>query len=882
MDEVLSKIMRRAKKADRGAMRDGLGWLVENYDSKAASEIRKVCAEQMKGPNKYLVPEYYELYRLGLLVSAPHEFDAYMQYLEIDRKPEERFYLPRRAIMMRYVRSLQDLADGTIKELFISMPPRVGKALADDTPVLTRRGWKNHGDIVVGDEVIGMDGEFKKVIAVHPKCQLDVLMEFTNGEKIQCHENHEWMLYDRAKADNALWETKEYEKQKLYSGQPGVRGHRYRFQVPHRDFVKGEEKELPLDPYTFGVWLGDGTNRSPCICNAFGDKAIVDKIIENGTPIRWQTKHKTTGVMYYGFDIRKPLRSMGMCHSRHKTPKHIPDEYLTASVEQRLQLLAGLLDTDGTLTKKEHRYQFTTCEESLRDSFIQLISTFGWRASVTVHAPKLSSSGVQGRSDTYIIGFNPDEYIPCALERKQLRTFSKRRAVALKGITRVEPKQGNCITVEGDGMYLAGRTMIPTHNTTLAIFFVTWLIGRDPEHPNLYSSYSDTITKAFYNGVMEVLTDVDTYNYRQIFPKAQIVRTNAQDETIDIARKKHYPSLTCRSVYGTLNGACDAEGGIIVSDDLCSGIEEAMNKDRLVNLWEKVDNNLIPRGKGGTRYLWIGTRWSVIDPAGIRQDLLLNDDNFKDYKWRSINIPALNDYDESNFNYKYGVGFDTKYYRQRRASFERNNDMASWYAQYMGVPYEREGTVFGTDDLMYYNGVLPDREPDRIFMAVDPAWGGGDFVAGPVIYAYGEELYVVDVIYDNGDKEKTQPKVARLLREHNATALFIECTKTTAAYAEGIDAILRKEGKRINIQTKAASGKKEDRIFAASPDIRNHMVFRESGKRSKEYELFMANVFSFKVLGKNKHDDAPDSLQMAISFAFPRDAVKVSVGRRMF
>lgn len=545
MDEVLGKIMRKVKRADRGAMRDGLGWLVENYDSKAASEIRRVCAEQMKGPNKYLVPEYYELYRLGLLVSAPHEFDAYMQYLEIDRKPEERFYLPRRAILMRYVRSLQDLADGTIRELFISCPPRVGKS-------------------------------------------------------------------------------------------------------------------------------------------------------------------------------------------------------------------------------------------------------------------------------------------------------------------------------------------------TMAIFYMTWLMGRDPEHPNLYSSYSDTITKAFYNGVMEVLTDVDTYNYRQIFPKAQIVRTNAQDETIDIARKKHYPSLTCRSVYGTLNGACDAEGGIIVSDDLCSGIEEAMNKDRLVNLWEKVDNNLIPRGKGGTRYLWIGTRWSVIDPAGIRQDLLLNDDNFKDYKWRSINIPALNDYDESNFNYKYGVGFDTKYYRQRRASFERNNDMASWYAQYMGVPYEREGTVFGTDDLMYYNGVLPEREPDRVFMAVDPAWGGGDFVAGPVVYQYGEELYVADVIYDNGDKEKTQPKVARLLREHNATALFIECTKTTAAYAEGIDSILRKEGKRINIQTKAASGKKEDRIFAASPDIRNHMVFRESGKRSKEYELFMANVFSFKVLGKNKHDDAPDSLQMAVSFAFPRDAVKVSVGRRMF
>ena len=107
---------------------------------------------------------------------------------------------------------------------------------------------------------------------------------------------------------------------------------------------------------------------------------------------------------------------------------------------------------------------------------------------------------------------------------------------------------------------------------TTAIFFLTWVMGRDTEHPNLYCSYSDTITTAFFNGVMEVLTDDRTYNYRQIFPNAEIVKTDAKLETIDLQRKKHYPTLTCRSLYGTLNGACDAEKGIIVSDDLISGI----------------------------------------------------------------------------------------------------------------------------------------------------------------------------------------------------------------------------------------------------------------------------------------------------------------------
>ena len=423
-----------------------------------------------------------------------------------------------------------------------------------------------------------------------------------------------------------------------------------------------------------------------------------------------------------------------------------------------------------------------------------------------------------------------------------------------------------------------------TGKTTLAIMFMTWIMGRNTEGSNLYCSYSDIITKKFYDGILEIMTDSETYNYRQIFPNAPIVRTNAQDETIDLERKKRYSSFTARSVYGTLNGATDCDS-ILVADDLVSGIEEAMNKDRLINLWNKVDNNMIPRAKMSAKILWIGTRWSVIDPSGIRQELLLNDESFRNYPWRSISIPALNERDESNFEYKYGVGFSTKYYRERRASFERNGDMASFLAQYQNTPIEREGTVFDPGDMMYYNGTLPEKAPDRVFMAIDPAWGGGDFCAAPIVYQFGSELYMADVVYDNSDKSKTIPKLARKIREHGVTAVYVEASKTTAAFAEELDKLLRSEGKRINIQTsmKNAIGKnKNDRILAASPDIREHFVFLESGKRPKEYEMFMQNVYSFKILGKNKHDDAPDSLQMAITFAFPKIDTKVTVARRYF
>ena len=405
-----------------------------------------------------------------------------------------------------------------------------------------------------------------------------------------------------------------------------------------------------------------------------------------------------------------------------------------------------------------------------------------------------------------------------------------------------------------------------TGKTSLLMFFVTWIIGRDSERSNLYSAYSDTITSAFYSGVLEVLNDPTTYLWNDIFPKSKIVSTNSKNETINIDRNKRYASLTCRSLYGTLNGSCDADG-MLISDDLLSGIEEALNKERMITAWGKVDNNLLPRAKESAKILWCGTRWSMTDPIGLRIDTVMNNDKFKNRRVKIVNIPALNENDETNFDYMYGVGFSTEFYHQRRASFERNNDTASWLAQYMGEPIERDGAVFSPNDFRYYNGVLPNGDPDRVFTAVDPAWGGGDFVAAPIICKYGNDLYVIDVVYDNSDKRVTQRLVADKVVEHNVAAVQVEATKTTEEYANGIEAILSEYGRKVNLTTKTATqtkGGKQQRIFDKAPDIRERMIFLENGKRSKAYQLFMQNVFSFKMVGKNKNDDAPDSLCMAI------------------
>ena len=404
-----------------------------------------------------------------------------------------------------------------------------------------------------------------------------------------------------------------------------------------------------------------------------------------------------------------------------------------------------------------------------------------------------------------------------------------------------------------------------TGKTTLLMMFVTWIIGRDSEKSNLYAAYSDNITNAFYNGVMEIITDPVTYNWKKVFPNAKIAATNSKEETINIDRRKRYPSQTCRSIYGTLNGSCDCNG-MLISDDLVCGIEDVLNPDRMIKLWNIVDNNFLTRKKEKAKVLWCGTRWSMIDPVGKRLELLESDQRFSNIRYKVVNLPATNENGESNFVYDFGVGFSTDYFEQRRASFERNNDLASWDAQYMQKPVEREGTLFFPSDFRYYNGVLPDAQPDSVFMSIDPSFGGGDFVAAPICYRYGEDVYIVDVVYNNGHKKITVPLIVNAIKKWDIQSVQVEANKSTLGYKDEIEKQLKDVGIHINLTYKPAPTNqgKVDRIWSRAPEMRDCMIFLQPDKREKYYEQFMQNVFSFKTLVLKQHDDAPDSLAQAI------------------
>lgn len=392
-----------------------------------------------------------------------------------------------------------------------------------------------------------------------------------------------------------------------------------------------------------------------------------------------------------------------------------------------------------------------------------------------------------------------------------------------------------------------------TGKSTLCIFFITWLMGNRPDVASVMSGHSDKLTNGFYGEVLSIITDSVTYNWGKIFPDVQLVDKSAKDESVDLNRKKRFPTLTCRSIGGTLTGAVEiGEGGVLYSDDLIEDLEESLNVERLNNKYDAYLNQLKDRKKQGALELMVGTRWNVLDPLGRIQNQYA--DNPK-YRFRVI--PAVDENGHSNFNYDYGVGFDDAYYADMKASI----DDATWWAKYMGKPYVREGLLFPADELRYFNGVLPDGEPNRKLMVMDIAWGGGDFTACPIAYVYGDAVFIPDLVFNNGDKTVTRPEVVGKIIQHKINVVRGEANNGGDEYCDVVDGQLRQQGYHCSVRSqRAPSGQsKLSRIIQYAPDIKR-FYFLDERHQSKEYKAFMEQVTMFTQLGKVPHDDAPDSL----------------------
>lgn len=468
-----------------------------------------------------------------------------------------------------------------INRLMIFMPPRHGKNIMTQTPVLSSNGWTKHGDLKPGDFVFGINGNPIKVLAISPKIKTNRRITFTNGETIDCHENHEWTVYDRAYGQWKTYETKYFLKTTKFKKKKQVwSSGRAMYQLPFRNPIQFEEKKLPMNSYVLGAWLGDGTSTAPCITGDAKDFQITDKIKEYYS-ISSVNIHKTTGCLRTNFGSGSTKKSIFGNHLRSIgvfKNKHIPNIYKFSSINQRLNLLAGLIDTDGHVDKKS-RVRIVTASKILAGDIKEVAISLGWDAYIMKQQPSLSTSGIQGKKIVYTVGFNPTYNIPTQLPRKKIKRFPQKRMIGIKSINEIDGEMGNCIQVDSpDGLYLVGKSLIPTHNSELAsVHFPAWYLGKHPNHEIIATSYSAELSAEFGRKVRMI---ADTKSFTNIFPEAVL---DTSTRAADNWHLKDGGGYLCTGVGGSITGR---GANILLIDDPMKGRKEA-NSPLIRNMtWE--------------------------------------------------------------------------------------------------------------------------------------------------------------------------------------------------------------------------------------------------------------------------------------------------------
>lgn len=407
--------------------------------------------------------------------------------------------------------------------------------------------------------------------------------------------------------------------------------------------------------------------------------------------------------------------------------------------------------------------------------------------------------------------------------------------------------------------------------STLEDFFLSLVGGWFPNDFNLSSAHSSILTRSLYDGVLEIINDSVEYTWHEIFPNVEIQGTNAKETTVNLERNGRFKTWTFRSIDGSLTGATRCNR-FLTADDLVSGIEEALNKNRLDTLWTKVVNDLRSRRLEGCKEFYIATRWSVHDPIGKLQQLYAGNP-----RARFIAVPALDENGKSNFLFTVN-GFSEKYFNDAKESM----DEISYNCLYQQQPVEREGLLLPPDKLKRFffdredvpDGctdeytIIPDREADAIWAVCDTKDKGTDFESLPIAYQYGDKFFIPDVVFDDTtDYDILDRKTADILIKHNPHKIRFESNNVGNRVAHNIQKII--SGKcRADIETRPTQANKETKILVNSDYIAKHFYFLHPSqyKPKSDYGLFMANVTTYTTRAKVAHDDGPDSLAMMAEY----------------
>lgn len=418
-----------------------------------------------------------------------------------------------------------------------------------------------------------------------------------------------------------------------------------------------------------------------------------------------------------------------------------------------------------------------------------------------------------------------------------------------------------------------------TGKTEIGKRYLSWQIGREPDKPNMFVSYSASIAKdKGFNGIDALIND-EMGNYKKIFPKIREIYRSADtmslDYTDDENRKKPHSeySLYCVGFDGSVTGRTRARG-VLFCDDLVKDIEEASNKDLMEKKWVEFTGTTRKRMQAGCGLLLNGTIFSINDP--LSKTIAYYEKTAPERLMR-VRIPGLNERDESNFNYKYGFAITTEMFHEDRDLM----DAVSFSCLIQQEPIEREGILFFEKEFKKFDLIGYERKEGyvRTVASCDVAWGGDDHLSMPIVDEYDNgDCPLVKWYFVKGTKEETIPEVVRYIIMYEVTSICFEANNGGDMYAEAVEKELKKQGYNgcYVFSKKAPTNKsKTDRILGSQGFIRgaNNSEYRliipkrDDIKDDKMFNDALNEVFKFnqstaKNVRTKQHDDAPDSLAL--------------------
>lgn len=527
--------------------------------------------------------------------------------------------------------------------------------------------------------------------------------------------------------------------------------------------------------------------------------------------------------------------------------------------EDLFSLCQAWAETDFTAAHRANKQLKDMCDRMMDKVPMSQVEGFYslWRRGLLFEAP-----------------YDFDSYLTyIELDRKLEKRFYQPRKHYLKRYVDAYQK-----ILDGELDFLSISMPKRAGKSQLGINFTNMLSGKSPEKATLMEGTGDDLVNSFYKGCLEYLQTPSEYLFYDVFPESKLVQTNADTKTLNLMNKSRFPTIMCRSIDARQVGLSEATN-LLYLDDCVEGREEAKNRQRLDEKWEVISGDIIGRAIEGTPIVICGTRYSLYDPIGRLQEEMKKQNK----RCEIIETPALDLVtDESNFEYiRDGKKvFTTQYFRDQR-------DMLSaeqFESEFQQQPFEAKGLLFPEGNLNRFFELPVDKEPDTIIAACDTADKGADYCAMPIATVYGQEVYIIDVVFDDSTPEVTKPEVAKALINNKVVSAMFESNNAGSYFARDVQDILKSREYMCSIRTKRTISNKQTRIEFASDNILKHFYFKHPSTyaRNSQYAEFMRQVTTYTRSGKVAHDDGADSLSLLENELRGLVGTKVEVFARPF